>query len=129
MAEKIIDQIRGGGESIQMGEYMRSSFNNLEEIGRSISLLSIMVYEIRFDSSAIGRLYEIVEEASMLIVDNGHEKDLEKLRDSQKNLIEFIYYIVKFAKQKNLSSIDKSIIDEVRSNAEFCPVYPFDNWS
>lgn len=105
-------------------ENQPTSYSQLEEIGRSLSQISIMTYGIRFDTSAITELYDRIEKGVLKIKERGDEDNFDRLYEVQKNLIEYIYQIAAYAKEQSLTSVDAATIKIV----QFCPVYPFDNF-
>ena len=100
------------------------SYSPLEELGRFLAQTCIMAYGIRFDVSAIGELYEKIEQAVIKIKEKGDEDNFLKIFEAQKNLVEYIYAIAADAKENKLTSVDAATV----RNVQLCPVYPFDNF-
>ena len=100
------------------------SFNYLEESARAISQACILSYGIRFDTSAIGELYAIIEEGAINMKLLHHENDFSKIAEAQKNLVSFIQEIVTSTKEQKITTVDDKKVKEIRE-IQFCPVYPF----
>lgn len=98
-------------------------FSNLEESARTLVQACIMAYGIRFDTSAISKLYEIIEEGIIKIRQRKEENDLQRIGEAQKNLVDFINQIAHTAYDQKLTSINAKEINAMR--LQFCPVYPF----